>query len=38
MERVVRFLKEAEVYYLATVEGDGQGEGCIEAAHGKPES
>ena len=22
MERVVNFLKEAEIYYLATVEGD----------------
>ena len=22
MERVVKFLKEAETYYLATVEGD----------------
>ncbi len=22
MERVVKFLKEAEIYYLATVEGD----------------
>ncbi len=32
MERVVKFLKDAETYYLATVEGDQPREGCIKAA------
>ena len=33
MERVVQFLKEAETYYLATVEGDQQELDLLETAH-----
>lgn len=33
MERVVQFLKEAETYYLATVEGDQPRVRPFETAH-----
>ena len=47
MERVAKFLKEAETYYLATVEGDqprvrpfgtAQGKRCVKADSRKSQS